>query len=238
MKKVELQSAHLLYSRPYLESSLLIEIFTREHGRVAMVARGAKRGKFPKFAMLQPFIPLLISWYGNGPLYTMSHVETSATPVLLQARKLISGLYINELLVRLLAIGDPHVELFDCYQQTIQHLLLADTEQEVLRIFEKRLLIAIGYGLPLLKNIATAETVLANDYYAFDLERGPQRIANYTAAATDIKTRRNIFRGSSLLALYNEQFNCAEELIDAKRLLRLALTLRLGEQPLHTRKLL
>ncbi len=212
-----------------------------------MVARGVKRGKVPKFALLQPFIPLLISWQGKGALYSMTQVELDKEPNFLRDRKLISGLYINELLVRLLASGDPHIDLFDFYQQAIQNLVVTDTEQVVLRLFEKRLLMTIGYELPLIKDVVMGSIVSSDYYYFFDLEQGPQKIEGNPSNLSNfgdvnvlsrMDKQTNIFKGSSLLALHNEELHTKEELQDAKKLLRMALALRLGSQPLHTRKLL
>lgn len=229
--KVELQTAYLLNAKPYLESSLLLEVFTKDYGRIAMVARGAKRAKFAQLGVLQAFNQLLLSWCGKGSLYTMTQVELAMAPSCLMAKKLIMGLYLNELLVRLLAIGDPHPEFFACYQQTLQALAVEKNEQIILRIFEKRLLMAIGYALPLLTNNITGEQVVASKYYFFDLEQGPQAIDSDIPGA-------NKFKGSSLLALAKEKFVTKEELLEAKCLLRAALALRLGEQPLYSRKLL
>ena len=236
--KIELQSAYLLSSRPYLETSLLIETFTREYGRVAMVARGVKRAKVAKAGLLQPFNQLLLSWCGKGPLHTMMQVELEYEPIFLQAKKLVTGLYINELLVRLLAGGDPHPELFDFYFHTIRALVTDEHEQVVLRVFEKKLLIATGYALPLIQNIITGERVEQDYYYTFDLEQGPRRIGDIVVDANVQHNGVIIFKGSSLLALHNEEFLLKDELLDAKRLMRAALALRLGGQPLRTRELL
>jgi DNA repair protein RecO (recombination protein O) len=236
--RIELQAAYLLSSRPYLESSLLLETFTREYGRVAMIARGVKRAKISKAGILQPFNKLLLSWYGKGPLYTMTEVELEQEPVFLQAKNLVNGLYLNELLVKLLACNDPHAELFDFYFHTIQELVAGEHEQIILRLFEKKLLITIGYALPLIKNIHTGETVKQDCYYTFDLEQGPREIS---AIGIDVNLQHQgaiIFKGSSLLALHKEKFSSKEELLDAKRLMRAALALRLGGQPLCTRELL
>lgn len=210
--KIELEPGYLLSSRPYLESSLLLDVFTKEHGRVSLVAKGVKRSKEAKFALLQPFMPLLLSWQGRGSLHTLIGVELNQSPNFLQAKQLISGMYVNELLVKLLAIGDPHADLFYFYQNLIKDLAKYSTAshtdatsdiqlQNLLRIFEKRLLIAIGYALPLSRNVITGEEVTSNNLYTFDLECGP---AQTTANAPK---EEHVFLGSSLLALEQETFH-------------------------------
>lgn len=312
--KVELQASYVLNAKPYLETSLLLEIFSREHGRISMVARGIKRSKIAKIGMLQPFNKLLLSWCGKGPLYTMTAVELTQEPIFFRAKKLVQGLYLNELLIKLLAISDPYPELFDCYYHTIQKInstsmhntnqcsisatlfnsefnsvnmnmnsgntlnLSTEQEQITLRLFEKTLLITLGYALPLIKNILTGEMVQPECYYIFDLEQGPtlvkslqEKLAtfayNHTQLSIEQRNKNSkipytsssvvdefelpkqaasqqlskqkiiIFKGSSLLALHNEQFSSKEELLDAKRLMRAALALRLEDQKLRTREL-
>ena len=234
--KVELQPAYLLSSRAYLESSLIVDMFAKDYGRIAMVARGAKRGKFSKFALLQPFVPLLISWQGSGNLYTMTYLEATQAPIFLTGRKLISGMYLNELLVRLLAAADPHLELFEFYQTVLMKLATAVREQEILRYFEKRLLAAIGYALPLIEHVGTGEQVLADQDYCFDLEHGPQQLLPQQCDA--LAPQSLLLKGRSLLALHAENLADKTALHDAKKLLRAALTRHLGATPLNTRKLL
>ena len=251
--KIELQEGYLLTSRPYLETSLLIDVFTKEYGRISLVAKGVKRGNSAKFALLQQFMPLLLSWQGRGALCTLIGVELGNHPNFLRAKKLISGMYINELLVKLLAVGDPHVELYNFYQQIINQLAAEGTTaildqealQALLRIFEKRLLIAIGYALPLCKDLVSGAMINSSSYYNFDLERGPILLAADDAANWQCSADpagqllpQNIFAGSSLLALEQEIFTNKQQLQDAKRLLRAALKLRLGDMPVYSRKLL
>ncbi len=123
--RVSLQPAYVLHHRPYRDSSLLLEIFTPDHGRVGLVARGARSPKSRLYGVLQPFQPLLISWVGRGELATLSGAEANGPPQRLQGKSVISGFYINELLLRLLHRHDPHAALFDGYARTLPLLAQA-----------------------------------------------------------------------------------------------------------------
>ena len=228
---MELEEAYLLHTRPYRETSLLVDLFTKKHGRVSLVAKGVRQQKSHKSSILQPFVLLDISWYGKGPLYSLRYVEAKTNQHMLTAKKLISGLYLNELLIRLLPNNDSHIDLFDYYQQTLLELTGQQQLQVILRIFEKRLLKTIGYDLQLIKDIESGDLIDQNSYYIFNLEQGPRKESiNYKS---DL-----LFKGESLLALHNEVFSSKDHLLDAKRLMRLALAFRLGDKPLQTRKLL
>ena len=149
-----LQRAYVLHHHPYRDSSALVEIFSEHHGRVGLVARGVRGRRNPRQALLQPFTPLLLSWSGRGELMTLVDVEAEAPNAMLQGMVLMSGFYVNELLLRLLRRHDPHPQLFLYYDQLLQRLarLEGDNPPELaiaLRLFEKVLLDEIGYGLVL-----------------------------------------------------------------------------------------
>jgi DNA repair protein RecO (recombination protein O) len=233
--RAELELAYIVNSRSYLESSFLLEVFTRQYGMISMVAKGVKKSKYYKIGLLQPFNLLLMSWSGKGQLYTMTHVELYKAFSFLSGKKLFSGIYINELLCKLLAHSDPHIKLFDYYQNTIDDLLSNEKqEQEILRIFEKNLLIDTGYALPLIKNLNTGEVVKAELYYNFDFETGPTKVER----SVDYLDNITFFKGSSLLALYNEKFSTKEQLMEVKKLMRMAIQFRLGMQKVCSRELL
>ena len=140
MARILLQPAYVLHSRSFRETSLIVEAFTREHGRVAVVARGVKSPKSRWRNALQPFRPLLLSWNQKSDLGTLTAADQVASPPALQGQALYCGLYLNELLMRLLHRGDPHAEVFERYRQVLAELASGVSPQPVLRIFEKHLL--------------------------------------------------------------------------------------------------
>lgn len=228
MARVSLQPTFILHQRPYRDTSLLIEAFSREHGRIGLIARGARSGRSKLKPVLQPFQPLLSSWTGRGDLATLTGAESAAAPNLLAGSRLLCGFYLNELLIRLLHRHDPHPELFEDYAVAVAELAASAAEQAVLRRFEKRLLIACGYGLNLAVDV-NGRPIEAATRYEYVLEQGP-RLAEGDAGLT--------VEGRSLLALADDEFDDARTLRDARKLLRAALDLYLGGKPLKTREVL
>ncbi|HET6724462.1 MAG TPA: DNA repair protein RecO [Gammaproteobacteria bacterium] len=230
MERVQLQSAYILHQRPWRDTSALIEAFTRAHGRIGLVARGVRRRSARLKTTLQPFQPLLLSWTGRGDLATLTDAEGTGTPIALTGSRLLCGFYVNELVIRLLHRHDPHAELFDDYARCLMDLTDAANEEIALRLFEKRLLAACGYGLNLTQDIACDQSVRADAHYEYILEQGPCEASVDSAAP--------LFPGSSLLALAEDRLDDEQVRRDAKRLLRGALDLYLGDKPLKTREVL
>lgn len=219
-----LQPAFILHQRPYRETSLLVELFTEQHGRLSAVARGTRSKKSPTRAMLQPFIPLLLSWHGKGELVTLSSIEMNGVYLSLQGDCLLGGLYLNELLIRVLHKHDPYPFLYTIYRETLLELQGATLQQKVLRLFEKKLLKELGYELPF-------SAIQTDQFYCFHPERGFDH-----CHVTEGDAAR-IFSGKNLLAVANNELQDDEILRDAKRLMRLALAPLLGTQALQSRKL-
>lgn len=228
--KIDLHLAYVLHARAFRETSLLVEMLSQDHGRITVVARGAKRGKSKTSSIMQPFMPLNVSWYGSGDLVTLTNVEAHANSHMLHGRNAICGLYLNELLVKLMPKWDPCPVLFAGYEQALLRLMgNAVAEQITLRKFEVLLLKSLGYGLQLTKEVNTGVQVRPQDYYLFDPILGPKLV--YYPSASSIK-------GASLLAL--EHGDIADPLIlaDLKRLMRVVLGYHLGARRLVTRELL
>ncbi len=209
------QPAYVLRTRAYRETSLLLELFTAAHGRIGLIARGARRPKARVRALLQPFQPLRASWQLRGDLGTLAAVEAVGAPFALRGDALFCGWYLNELLLRSLMRGDPHLTLFADYGNALVGLAAGRLEVS-LRVFEKRLLDALGYGLSL------PEDLRPRACYRYDWQRGP-----IVAAAGEPG-----FAGDSLRALAQERLESPEQLRDAKRLLRGALRRVLGDAEL------
>lgn len=227
----DLQPAFVLHSRPYRDTSLLLEVFSREQGRVGLVARGARAPRSRIRGLLQPFQPLLLSWQARGDLGTLRAAEADGAAVALRGNGLFSGFYLNELLVRLLHRNDPHPDLFPLYTEVLSELAAEADLEPVLRRYELRLLELLGYGLLLDHEVESGGPVDPDADYEYILERGPMpRLAQ--------SGQRALFRGSSLLGMAAEQFEEPQVRKDAKRLLRAALDLYLGKTPLKTREVI
>ena len=226
---VTLEPAWILHRYPYRDTSLLVEVFSRQHGRVGLVARGARSARARWHAHLQIFRPLLLSWSIRGDLGTLTGVESCSPALPLPGRKVLSACYLNELLMRLLTRHDPHPELFSAYEQAIHEL--ESGEEPALRMFEKRLLQALGYGLLLDHEADSGAPVERDGWYEYHLERGP-------VPCFPAKTEGLCLRGSSLLALENGDLADGQACREVKRLMRAALGLYLGSRPLKTREVL
>lgn len=229
--RVSLQPAYVLHQRPYRDSSLLLELFTPEYGRVGLVARGARGPKSRLHGVLQPFQPLLVSWAGRGELATLCGAEAHGPAQRLNGQSLISGFYLNELLLRLLARHDAHPALFTIYRETFPRLVVE--EQRALRIFEKHVLKEIGYALVLDHEAESGAPVEPDKMYTYRLEQGPVQYDEDNRQDAGL-----ILSGASLLSLMHEELRDEQSLREVKPLMRAALALYLGGKPLQSRALL
>jgi DNA repair protein RecO (recombination protein O) len=227
---VELTPCFILHSRSYLESSLIVDIFSREHGRCHLIAKGAKREKSPFSGLLQPYQRLLMAWRGKSELMTLVDVEADIEAYELADARTIAGFYINELLVRLLHQHEPHPELFDFYNKAIFDLSIAKPIDAVLRVFEKGLLKSLGYGLVLDHDVDDGLAIEAGKKYYYVIDSGPMRETPSTGDYIEIT-------GNSLLALDKGNLQNETELDESKRLMRFILQSHLGTKPLASRAL-
>ena len=227
--RVLLQPAFVLHRRPYRDTSLLLEVFSQDHGRVGLVARGAAGSRSRLKGLLQPFAPLLLSWIGAGELATLTAAEDAGRPIPLPPQRVLAGLYVNELLLRLLPRLDPHPGLFAAYPLLLAELAAAPGEEPPLRRFEKRLLEELGYGLTLDCEAMNGTPIVAEEQYCYVLDRGP-------LAASPSKVGVPI-SGQGLLALRDGSLNDPTVLREVKRLTRAALAVQLRGRALKTREL-
>lgn len=225
----DLTRAYVLHARNYRETSVLLEVFARQHGRVGLVARGARAARSPLRGVLRPFLPLMLSWRGRGELGTLTGAEPDGPVRLAGGAMLAGGFYLNELLIRLLARHDPHPGLFDVYDRTLMHLAEPAAAEPALRLFEKRLLSELGYALALERE-AGGEPVQAGRLYHYHLEEGPVEVERLSEGALGV-------HGETLLAMASEELGDARVLAEAKRLNRAALAQYLGGRPLRSRDL-
>lgn len=228
--RIALQPAYILHARPYRDTSALLEVFSREYGRLGLVARGARGAKSKLRGILQPFRPVLLSWLGRGDLGTLTDAEAQGVALTLGGRALLSGYYLNELVQRLTHRHDPHPTLYDAYQEALVGLNDDQQMERVLRLFEKRLLQNLGYGLVLDHDVESGAPLTAAALYHYQLERGP--VLSEMGVSHGL-----LLHGSSLLSLDGDELRDERSLRESKRLMRAVLALYLGDKPLKSRDL-
>ena len=230
-EQVLLERGYVLHQRPYRDSSQLLECMTATCGRVGLVARGSRRAATRQRAVLQPFVPLKLSWIRRGDLGRLTHVEADGKSHDLTGQRLLAGYYANDLLLRLLARGDPNGEVFSCYSRCLAQLGETPSVALTLRVFELELLRALGYGLELDGDAVTGEPLREELRYVYELEQGLRRAEPRDSDA-------DVFTGRDLLALRHLTLDDDASLRTAQRLLGRALREHLGERPLKSRLVL
>lgn len=231
MKTNELKHAFVLHTRPYRETSIIAELFTLEEGRVGVLAKGAKRRHSSLNCAQRQFTPLLVNYLGRGELQTLIHAEACDPGYYFSGTPLLSALYVNEILMRLLSRGGAVPEIFSLYEKIV-HAIAKETQlAEKLRLFEKQLLVDLGYGLNLTTDYQTGKKIERDVFYRYNAEHG------FFAVEPGLSNKSHVFSGASLMALGNEHFSNPSQLSDAKQLLRLAFAPLLGSRPIKTREL-
>lgn len=226
----QLEPAYVLHSRHYRESSLILEVLSREHGRQALVARGARGSRSRWKNMLQPFRPLLLSWTQRGEMGTLTAADQVASPPPLAAEPLFCGIYANELVMRFLQRADPHPGLFGHYRELLASLAAGGPPQPPLRLFEKQLLESAGFGLMLDRERGTGAPISEEGLYRYVPESGPLREGHPDA------NREELVSGSALLALQSGEIEPGH-LPELKRLMRRVIQHYLGDRPLKSQSL-
>ncbi len=227
--RVDQQPGFVLHSYAWRETSLIVEVFTRDFGRLALVARGAKRPTSQFRGLLSPFAPLALAWSGRNEIKSLVRVEWLGGLAPLRGDGLLAAFYLNELLVRLLQRGDAHVPLFGSYLQTLRELETEGVAREaVLRAFELDLLREMGYA-PALDHAADGDPIEANRWYRVDPQRG------FVGAGGP--TDESCVRGASILALARRDLTQPQVAADSKTVLRQLIRYHLNGQPLNTRRI-
>ncbi|MBA3904622.1 MAG: DNA repair protein RecO [Rhodocyclaceae bacterium] len=226
--RVDGQAAYVLHTYPFRETSLIVKAFSRGHGRLALVARGARRPRSAVRGLLMAFQPLELGWFGQGEMRTLAKVEWIGGQPLLQADALLLGYYMNELLLKLLPREDAHPALFDAYAEAVRALAFGEPSQASLRRFEVMLLKELGYGLTLDREADSGRPLDPAKHYAWVIERGPVEAAEGGNAP--------IFLGQALLAMARDDFSATETLAQAKQLMRMLIHHYLDGQPLSSRR--
>ncbi|HJU25544.1 MAG TPA: DNA repair protein RecO [Rhodanobacteraceae bacterium] len=225
------QPAYILHARAWRETSLLLEVFSREHGRIGLLARGvrAQRARITR-AMLEPFQLLSLDWAGSGELPNLRAAEAVGTPHRYRGDVLLSGLYVNELLARLTARHDPHSELFDRYAVLLEELATGASLAWTLRRFERDLLAELGYGLLLDREAGSGAPLSPEAEYVYEPEHGP--------VAADARSGGARLRGGALLALHHDTLPPSGDLAALRRMLRAVIGAHVGENGLRAWRML
>lgn len=229
---VNAEPAYILHKRPYRETSQILEVFSRNHGRLALMSKGSRSPRSRTAGLLQPFRPLLLSWYGRGEMPSLRSVDIAdARPPQLSGKALMSAMYLNELLMIMLHRSDVHQTLFGDYHETLYALPQTAVVEVVLRNFEKSLLEQLGFGLNLVEDADSGEPVRSDRYYAYVFEHGPVQ-------CQPAEHRRNpVLAGSSLLAFNNGELESPRSIAEVKKLMRYVINGHLGPRKLKSREL-
>ncbi|MGJ0483312.1 MAG: DNA repair protein RecO [Methylomicrobium sp.] len=224
--RILLQPSYILQHRDYRESSLIIEAFTRDFGRISLLAKGVRKAKSKSQGLLQPFIPLRLSFLGKTELKILTDVELAQSFQPLSGLALYCGFYVNELIVAFLHKDDPHPELFTDYRRCLADLQQNVELEAVLRNFELNLIEKSGYGLQLAYDASHGTPVDPSKKYHFDAELRP------------VEAENGLYTGKTLRAIQARNFNDQEVLAEAKVLMRHVLDQLLHGKPLNSRKVL
>jgi len=229
-RRADNEPGYVLHTYPYKETSLIVEAFTRRYGRVALLARGARRPRSAMRGALLSFHPLRLGWSGSSELGTLMSAEWAGALHHLAGRGLMCGFYLNELLLRLLPRDDAHETLFDVYGAVLERLTDAMDFAAILRGFEKRMLAELGYA-PLLERDADSRPIDPQRRYLYEPERGPVPAGNG-------RTGELVVSGQTLLDVAADEYGRVETREEARGLMRALITQRLNGQELHTRAVL
>jgi len=247
---------YVLHSYPYRETSLILQVWTEKHGRMGLVAKGARRPKSAHRSILVPFQPLALDWFGRGELKTLKTAEPTAPATPLGGQSLMAAFYLNELLLKLTHRDDPHEGLFIAYDAAIAELRRLSRKtgdrppvplggtgglspvsgsaelESALRRFELRMLQELGYAVELSREAASGEPIDASSEYWYVVERGPVRAHGEGAPANAVR-----LRGLTLIDLQRGRLEDAATVAQAKQLMRLLINHSLNGQELATRVL-
>jgi DNA repair protein RecO (recombination protein O) len=229
-RRAENEAGFVLHTYPYKETSLIVEVFARRFGRVALLARGARRPRSAMRGVLLSFHPLRLSWSASAELGNLIGAEWAGALQPLAGQGLMCGFYLNELVLRLLPRDDPHERLFDAYAQSLQQLSRAEPYPAVLRGFEKRLLAELGYA-PLLDRDSADRPVDPAGLYVYEPDRGPLPV-------NGARSGELVVRGRTLLDVAADDYSRPETREEARVLMRALIGERLHGQVLHTRTVL
>jgi len=225
--QVLLEPSVVLHCKPYRETSLFVDVLTEHHGRLRLVAKGARKGKSPWSQVLRPFNRVEVSWIGRGDLPSMTSAESKGPLWSLKGAALYSGFYLTELLFNFLPANDPQPEIYHLYCETLKSLAEEVGIQESLRYFELSLLDEVGYGLNLFED-SNGYPIEPTRYYHYVPERGAVLL---DAPAPDAVS------GHTLVAMASRTLEGSIELKESRAMMRFIIGHHLNGRPLKSREL-
>jgi len=229
-RRVQQQPGYILHHRPFRDTSQILDIITRDHGTIAVVARGSRGAKSRLAGVLRPFLPLRVSWVAKSDLGTLTGAEAAGPPAGMVGDAMLSAYYVNELMLHFLHRFDPQPEIFALYEQVIKSLVVTDNVAASLRSFELEFLSLLGYAVNLDHEFGGQENLVAERNYQFRMEQG--------AVAVERAEGPLIFKGAMLSAVAEQRFAEPDVLRAANRLLREIIDFHLGGKELKSRKVL
>lgn len=224
-KFLSLTPAFILHRKPFSDNSLIIDLFTLHQGRISCIAKGVKNSKNRKAAILQPFIPLMVSYSGRGEVKTLRECEAMENALTLSGSTLYSAYYVNELLLKFMQKNEVHETVFAAYAQLLEQLQgSADFTESLLRLFEIKLLSELGYGLQLSHDAGNSQPIKPQKNYIYEPETGPLE--------TDVKSAmfngKPVISGQTLLALHQSELITQQQVKESKQLMRYIIRYLLG----------
>ena len=229
-RRVQQEPAWLLHHRPFRDSSRILDVLSRDHGRLSLVARGSRSGRSKLKGILRPFLPLQLSWVIRSDMGTLTGAEMNGAPISLTGDALLSGYYVNELMLSLLHRHDPQPEIYAAYESAIGRLQSAPDVAATLRQFELEILALLGYALNLDHDTGTGASLRPEQHYEYRIEQGPVEAADHGGSL--------VFTGAELQAIGRQAFDDPVTLANAGRLLRHVIAWHLDGKELKSRKVL
>jgi len=230
MERIHNQPAFILHKRAYRNTSAILEFFTRDYGRISLVAKGVSGSKSRLKGIMQAFQPLQISWSRKSELGNMTSAETTQSPFALVDEALYAAMYVNEILFKLITKDDPHPNIFDQYTQLLADLVIPSNLQISLRLFEKKLLQDLGYEIDFFWEAETSEAIDSHCIYEFIPGHG-------FIKCIGSEKERIQFSGNLLQEIANGNLQNEQTLKVAKRIFQLSIKQLLGNTELSTREL-
>jgi len=228
-RRVQQQPGYILHHRPFRDTSQILDIVTRDHGKIAVVARGSRGSKSRLAGVLRPFLPLRISWVAKSDLGTLTGAETAGPPAGMVGDAMFSAFYVNELLLHFLHRYDPQPEIFALYEEVIKALLVTDNIAAALRSFELEFLSLLGYAVNLDHEFGSREALRSDQDYEYRMEQGPVSVE---------RTGPLVFSGAVYREIAEQRFEKPDILRAANRLLREIIGFHLGGKEIKSRKVL
>lgn len=228
--RVQQEPSFILHTRPYSETSLYTEVFSKDYGRLTLTAKGARRQKSQYRGLLLPFQELSISWSGRGEIPTLTSAEFVSKWRPLNGGSIYCGFYINELLSKLLHRHEAHPGLYTAYVATMDQLSDDKGHEIALRIFEKRLLSELGYAMNLAKDAKNNKDICENNVYRYVPQIG-------AVSDNEGETKGIRISGAALIALEDECFTDPRQLKECKALMRAMIAHQMVNKTLYSRKL-